>query len=208
MKTIRLFIFSILLFVFGCKEDTSVNELEIKKAAQEKELVFSNLKKTWNFSERALTPESKTITTSWNEWRLFSNELYQKPTATISAFKLKTKNLVQKAEVLPNTLPEKLNKPQVKIRLAALITKLNALNMFLNIDKIPQERVIQMITDLQLEVNAFNDQIEEIVRRSQIQLEEGEEIMLQQIGGKIQAVDTISKNKKQEQVVPSFEVIK
>ena len=110
-----------LLFIFSsCKEDTKVHEIEIQKAQKEKALVFNAINKAWNFPERTLTPESQIIATSWNEWRLFVNELHQKPTATINAFKVKTRSLVQKADVLESTIPEKLNKPQIKSRLAAL----------------------------------------------------------------------------------------
>ncbi|GAW89733.1 hypothetical protein FPS14_contig00029-00011 [Flavobacterium psychrophilum] len=40
-----------------------------------------------------------------------------------------------------------------------------------------------MITDLNIELNAFQDQIEEIVRRSHIQKEEGEQEMLNLLNG-------------------------
>jgi hypothetical protein len=40
-----------------------------------------------------------------------------------------------------------------------------------------------LITDLNIELNAFQDQIEEIVRRSHIQKEEGEQEMLNLLNG-------------------------
>lgn len=208
MKLLFSYSFMLLLLFSSCKEDTQVHEIEIQKAKKEKELVFNSINKAWNFPERTLTPESQIISTSWNEWRLFINELHQKPTATISAFKLKTRNLVQKADMLEATIPNKLNKPQVKTRLVAMITKLKALNMFLNVDRIPEKRVVTIITDLNLEVNAMYDQIEKIVRRSHIQLEEGEAVMIKNIGGKINETTTPPANELPSNEIETFEEIK
>jgi hypothetical protein len=197
------------LFIFSsCKEDTKVREMEILKAKKEKELVFNAIDQAWSFPARNLTPESQIIATSWNEWRLFNNELQQKPASTINAYKVKTKSLVQKADVLEGSIPTRLNKPKFKSRLAALITKLKALNMFLNIDRIPEKRVIAMVTDLNLEVNAINDQIEEIVRRSHIPLEDGEAVMIKSIGGKTDETSPVPETELPTQGVKSFEEIK
>jgi len=182
--------------------------MEILKAKKEKELVFNAIDRAWNFPARNLTPESQIIATTWNEWRLFNNELQQKPASTINAYKVKTKSLVQKADVLEGSIPARLNKPKFKSRLAALITKLKALNMFLNIDRIPEKRVIAMVTDLNLEVNAINDQIEEIVRRSHIPLEEGEAVMIKNIGGKTDEISPVPETDLPKQGVKSFEEIK
>ncbi|WP_136667554.1 hypothetical protein [Flavobacterium sp. H122] len=201
------FLFAVILV--SCKKEDRSEAVEVQRALKEKELVFNSLSKAWNFSSQQLTPESEVIVQSWNEWRLFINELNQKPKSTINAFKLKTKNLVKKADVLPSTIPNRLNKPKIKARLSALITKLKALDMFLNIDRIPEKRVIELVNDLNLEVNAFNGQIEEIVRRSKIQMEEGEVEMIKRAGGK--KVDTLANPQPQtpqKEEIKSFEEIK
>jgi hypothetical protein len=208
MKSKYLYSLIVIFFFLACKEESKTQEIDIQKEKKEKELVFNSINKVWNFPERTLTPESQIIASSWNEWRLFTNELYQKPTATINAFKVKTKNLTQKADVLPNTIPTRLNKPQIKSRLSALITKLKALNMFLNVDRIPEKRVITMITDLNLEINAFNDQIEEIVRRSHIPLEDGEATMIQNVGGKVTPTTPLPANQLPVDEIETFEEIK
>ncbi len=208
MTRIFLYFLCISVFLFSCKKEDTANTIEIQKALKEKELVFNALDKAWNFQERRLTPESEIIALSWNEWRLFNNELNQKPKSTISAFKLKTKNLVQKADTLTYTIPVRLQKPQIKVRLSAIVTKVKALNMFLNIDRIPQQRVLGLVTDLNLEVNAFNNQIEEIVRRSQIPMEEGEADLIQKVGGKKESVTPENPAKTPQENVPSFEEIK
>ena len=183
MKYIHL-VFVLLLVLFsGCKEDNKKNNKQIYKARKEKELVFSTINKTWNFAPRTLSQEAQTITNNWNDWRLFTSELYQKPKGTIGAFQRKTKSLVQKVAILNNTIPEKINKPQIKSRLMAIVTKVKALHTFINLDRIPEKKVVTLITDLNSELIAFQDQIEEIVRRSHIQKEEGEQEMLNSLNG-------------------------
>ncbi|MFK7108711.1 hypothetical protein [Flavobacterium oreochromis] len=209
MKSFFLYNLILSLLLVSCKKEEENNSIEIQKSIKQKELIFNSLDKSWTFSERKLTPESEIIALNWNEWRLFINELNQKPKSSLSAFKLKTKNLVQKVDILSNTIPLKLEKPQINVRLSAIITKVKALNMFLNIDKIPEKRVIKLVSDLNLEVNAFNDQIEEIVRRSHIQMEEGEEDMIKQIGGKkSEPLIAPDIQNPQKEEVPSFEEIK
>ncbi|WP_395047897.1 hypothetical protein [Flavobacterium sp.] len=179
---VSLFLLSMVLFT-GCKDDDNTHELQIAKALKEKELVFSMINKTWNFAPRPLTPEAQTITNNWSDWRLFTSELYQKPKGTIGAFQRKTKSLVVKVEILNNTIPERVSKPQIKSRLMAIITKVKALHTFINLDRIPEKKVVTLITDLNIELIAFQDQIEEIVRRSHIQKEEGEQEMLNSLNG-------------------------
>ncbi len=193
-----------LLFAFSaCKDDTKTREIEIAKALKEKELAFNTINKTWNFTPKNLSPESQAISNNWNEWRLFMAELNQKPKGTISAFQNKTKSLVQKAEVLNTSIPERIEKPQIKSRLMAIITKVKALHTFINLDRIPEKKVVELITDLNIEVIAFQDQIEEIVRRSHIQKEEGEQEMLNSINGggsqseTVKPEDTIEEEKEE-----------
>lgn len=207
MKSFLAVALSFFFVVFSCKDDGEQREIEITRAKKEKELVFNNINKAWNFSQRNLTPASQTIASNWNEWRLFTDELYQKPKGTIGAFKRKTKSLVAKTEVLQSTIPEKLNKTQIKSRLSALITKVKALHTFINLDRIPEKKVLHLVSDLNLEVNAFQDQIEEIVRRSQIQLEEGEAIMIERAGGKVTTPSAPVQPPLDEEI-QSFEEIK
>lgn len=181
MKPILTLCFSFLFLFSACKDDDKIHALEITRALKEKELVFNTISKTWNFSPTTLSPESQGIVNNWNEWHLFTSELYQKPKGTIGAFQRKTKSLAQKVEILNNTIPERINKPQIKSRLMAITTKVKALNTFMSIDRIPEKKVVELITDLNVEVNAFLDQIEEIVKRSHIQKEEGEQEMLNSI---------------------------
>ena len=192
MKFIVASCLLLLLIFTSCKNDNNIQEIESKKALKQKELVFENISKSWNFIPRTLSPESQHIGANWNEWRLFLVELSQKPKGTIGAFQRKTKSLVQKADVLNATIPEKINKPQIKSRLMAMVTKIKVLHTFINLDAIPEKKVVSLISDLNVELSAFQDQIEEITKRNNIKLEEGEAEMLNAVKG-TQAAPT-SKN--------------
>lgn len=179
-----LVVIASLFFLISCKNETE-DTLTVSTYKQDKQLSYNKLNASWNFQERTLTPESQSIATSWNDWRLFTSELYRKPKGTIGAFKNKTNILVKHADTLSYTLPEKINKPQIKARLNTIVTKLKVLQVFMNLDYIPETRVVKTLQELNLEINAFQDQIEEIVRRTHIQLEEGEAKMIESVGGKV-----------------------
>ena len=208
MKAYFILYTILISILISCKDTSQEHEAEVIRAKKEKELVFSNINKAWNFNPRILTPESQSIASSWNEWRLFSDELYQKPKGTIGAFQRKTTSLVAKTEALPNTIPDRLNKPQIKARLAALITKVKALHTFISLDRIPEKKVLTLVNDLNVEVNAFQDQIEEIVRRSKIQMEEGEALMIQRVGAKKENTEEKLNPTPQKEEVQTFEEIK
>lgn len=206
MKSFLTILLSFLFIMISCKDDSQQHEIEITRAKKEKELVFNNINKAWNFNPRNLTPESQSIASNWDQWRLFTSELYQKPKGTLGAFKRKTKSLVTKTDGLQLSIPEKLNKTQIKSRLSALITKVKALNTFINLDRIPEKKVLNLVSDLNLEINAFQDQIEEIVRRNQIRLEEGEADMIKRAGGTV-VVPTAPAHPPVEEI-ESFQEIK
>ncbi|WP_211518739.1 hypothetical protein [Flavobacterium humi] len=180
--TITLCLLIALLFP-ACKDDSKIHEIEITKALKEKELAFNTINKTWNFGPRNLSPEAQSMLGNWMEWRLFISELNQKPKGTIGAFQRKVSVLVKQAEAMNTSIPQRIDKPQIKSRMMALVTKIKSLDTFINLDRIPEKKIVGIITDLNTEVYAFQDQIEEIVRRSHIQREEGEQEMLNSING-------------------------
>ena len=86
----------------------------------------------------------------------------------------------------------------------ALITKVKALHTVINLDRIPEKKVVEIITDLNIEIIAFQDQIEEIVRRSHIQKEEGEQEMLNAINGNGNQSDSV----KPEETIEEEGIVK
>jgi hypothetical protein len=108
------------------------------------------------------------------EWRAFIIEINLKPKSSIGAFQKKAAMLSKKVVDLNLSIPLEFNKPQVRSRITVLSTKIKALDLFIHLQQIPDKKVIQFIQESNIEINSLTLQFEEIVRRSQIQREEGE----------------------------------
>ena len=89
--------------------------------------------------------------------------------------------LSAKANDLNKNIPGQFNKPEIKSRIAVLQTKINSLNLFINLNEIPDKKVIAMITEINIELAAVQRQMDEIVRKSQIPKEEGEADMIRML---------------------------
>lgn len=185
------FIATILVLALGlmaCEND-SQKQLEAQKIAEKNEAVFKNISKMWQFNFPNARPEVKSILNGWNEWRQFEIELSQKPKSTLSAFKMKIKNVSSKADTLVISIPMEYNKPQILSRITTLNTKLKSLETFMNLEVIPQQKVAKLIPEINEEINGLYNQWNEIVIKKAIPKEIGEELMLQ-------ALDTTRNAKK------------
>ncbi len=166
------------MLLSSCQEDAQ-QQLDAQKIAQKNEAVFKNISKMWQFQFPEARPEIQTTLAAWNAWRQFEIELLQKPKSTLSAFQLKTKNITSKADALTTTIPLEYNKPQVLSRLAALNTKLKSLELYLNLSVIPEQKVAQLIPEINEEIKGLYNQWDEILIKKAIPKEIGEELMLQ-----------------------------
>jgi hypothetical protein len=171
-----LFIFS--LGLISCENDAQ-QKIEAQKIAQKNEAVFKNISKMWQFNFPNPRPEVAGTLNQWNEWRQFEIELSQKPKSTLSAFKLKTKNVSSKADTLAITAPYEYQKPQILSRLTTLNTKIKSLETFMNLEVIPQEKIAKLIPEINEEISGLYKQWEEIIIKKAIPKEFGEEYMLQ-----------------------------
>lgn len=175
------FIATILVLALGlmaCEND-SQQQLETQKIAEKNEAVFKNISKMWQFNFPNARPEVKSILNGWNEWRQFEIELSQKPKSTLSAFKMKIKNVSSKADTLVISIPLEYNKPQILSRITTLNTKLKSLETFMNLEVIPQQKVAKLIPEINEEISGLYNQWNEIVIKKAIPKEIGEELMLQ-----------------------------
>lgn len=167
--------------VFSCGNDDSKRETARLKNLEKREKVFEIIDKNWNLTDRPMNTETQTWISSWNEWRDFLNELKQKPKSSIGAFKKKSKMLSKKAFFLTGNIPVKFNNPQVKSRIAILTTQINSLDLYMNLDNIPADKVIALITEINMAVASLQLQFEEIVRRDKIPMEQGESDMIKML---------------------------
>ena len=177
--------FSTLLLVFvflsSCQEDPKARLLEQEKETKKREAIFTSINNGWNFNSQPLNGTSRELTTYWAEWRVFLNELGQKPKSSIGAFQQKAKTLSKRATELNNNIPIKYNLPEVKARIAVLTTKVNAINLYIHLNQIPDKKIVQLIQEINSEVASLQSQFNEIKVKSEIKVEDGEGDMLRML---------------------------
>jgi len=181
MKSRTLIIFLFSLLAFSCQDDTAKRLAEQQRDAKKKEAVFTVIEKAWNFPDPVVAPEAAAVLSNWSEWRLFLTELRQKPKSSIVAFQKKAKALSLRVTALSNNTPSKFDKPEIKSRIAALSTKVKSLDLFINLQDIPSEKVIAQITDINIELASVCMQMQELVERDHIPTEQGESDMIKML---------------------------
>ena len=174
-------LFWVLFLMLSCQENKEQRLVENAKNAKKQEIIFDNINKGWNFNAKPINTTSQGLVGMWNEWRIFLSELNQKPKSTIGAFQKKAKELSKKAADLNNNIPIAYNKPEVKSRIAVLISKVNALNLFINLDEIPYQKVVALVNEINIQLVSLQTQLDEIVRKSTIPKEEGESDLIQML---------------------------
>lgn len=170
-----------LLCLTSCQEDPKIRALEQEKEAKKQEVIFNTINKGWNFSAQPSNETSRSLTKTWAAWRVFLNELEQKPKSSIGAFQQKAKTLSLKAVELNNTIPILYDFPEVKSRIASITTKINAINLYIHLNQIPDKKIVQLVQETNTEVASLQFQLEEITRKSNIKIEDGESDMLRML---------------------------
>ena len=169
------------LILFSCKNETEKRLVENEKEVKKKESIFSNINKGWIFNANPINATSQANATSWSEWRLFLAEMNQKPKKTIGAFQKKSIELSKKAMALNDNIPYQFSKPQIKSRIAALITKVRLLDLFIHLDNIPDQKVISLVSEINIEMVSLQNQMEKLAQKSKIPLEEGESDLIKML---------------------------
>ena len=191
-------LFITILFIISCKDDDSNMAIARLKESKKKEAVFVTINNNWNFSVTELQPQSQDFVKDWAVWRLFLTELKQKPKNSIGAFQKKTKTLSKLADSLNKTIPQRLQRPAIKSRLVVLLTHIRSLDLYVNLQNIPTQKAIYAIAEINLALGSFQMQLDEIVRKTQIPVENGEPDL-------IRILDTaraIPDNKKDDLMFP------
>ncbi len=181
MKLKFIYLLSLFFVLNSCKNENEKRLVENKKDAQKKEVIFSNINKAWVFNVNPINATSRANKLSWNEWREFLSELEQKPKKTIGAFQKKSAELSKKVTALNNFIPVEFNKPQIKSRIAILITKVRMLDLYIHLKDIPDQKVIALIPEINTELVSLQNQMDKIVQKSKIPLEEGESDLIKML---------------------------
>ena len=173
--------FLLVVFLSSCQEDPKVRALEQAKENQKKEIVFANINKGWNFNSQPSNEVSRNLTIIWAEWRVFLNELGQKPKSSIGAFQQKAKTLSKRAIDLNANIPIQYNLPEIRSRIAVITTKVNAINLYIHLNQIPDEKILKLVQEVNTELASMNAQLDEIKRKSEIKMEDGEADMIKML---------------------------
>ncbi len=174
MKFKSFYIVFLSILFFSCQNDNKQLLIEQQKEAEKKEVVFKSIEKGWGFTISPLEPETQAKVKNWLEWQNFLTEIHQNPKSSIGAFQKKAVVLSKKVAELNVNIPPEFNKPQIKARIAVLSTKIKSMDLFIHLNQIPSSKVVKLIGEINTEIDFFQLQLEEIVKRSQIPMEEGE----------------------------------
>lgn len=176
--------FSVLLLLVlfsSCQDDSKVRAIEQQKEDQKREAVFNRINSGWNFNWQPSNETSRGLTSNWAEWRLFLNELEKKPKSSIGAFQQKAKTLSKKALELNNNIPMQYNIPEVKSRIAVIATKVNSINLYIHLGQIPDTKIVTLVQEINTELVSMNAQLDEIKRRGEVKMEDGEVDMIRML---------------------------
>lgn len=175
------FLLPVLICVlWSCKDDAQRAEAALR-AQKKQEKVFEDISRSWQFQTTPSDLVSQQLLAEWPEWQSFVNELSRKPQSTIGAFRRKAKTLSLRVAALERSVPPQYNKPQVRARIGVLTTKINALNLFVNLQEIPQDKVVPIIQGINKDMRSLQLQIDELQRKSRIPKEIGEEEMIRML---------------------------
>ena len=181
MKLKFIYLLSLFFFLNSCKNENEKRLVENKKDTQKKELIFSKIDKGWNFNAIPLNETSEAYTTTWSAWREFMTELSYRPQKTIGAFQKRATTLSKKVTALNTSIPADFDKPQIKARISALITKVRMLDLYIHLKDIPSEKVLALIPEINMELMSLQNQMDKIVQKSKIPLEEGESDLIRML---------------------------
>jgi hypothetical protein len=174
----KLFFFFTLVFSFiSCKNQEN-DMLLVAKMEQKNKMAFNQINQSWVVFPATTFPEVSAVTNQWKDWKKFESEWLQKPKTSISAFKLKVKNLVAKSDSLHLNVPYQFNSPQVRSRIVAMQTKILSLDTYFDLDVVPHEKVKELIFAINTEYASFYKQCEEIIVKNRIPVEQGEEKLI------------------------------
>lgn len=181
MKKQLIGLLALIILIIGCKNDNNQRAIEQEKDIKKKEVVFENINKDWNFIVPNLNPQAQILVNNWVEWRLFKEDISRKPKSSIGAFQQKSKSLSKKASDLNLTIPSLIATTAVKSRISVLITQIKMLELYMNLQQIPYEKVKLLVPEINLGIASLNAQFEELIRKQQIPLEKGESDMIRML---------------------------
>ena len=173
--------FLVILMQFSCNEGSDKRLADQLKDAKKKELIFTTIKKGWNFFDTPINETSEATIKTWPQWREFMDELAKKPKKTIGDFQKKSKALSTKVMALNVNIPTQFDVPQIRSRIATLTTQVRMLDLYINLTDISEKKVVKLVAEINIELVSLQRQMDKIVEKSKIPMEAGETELLQMI---------------------------
>jgi hypothetical protein len=171
-------LFLVIFTQFSCKNDNEKRIADNLRDTKKKELIFTTINKGWVFQDSPINATSEATLANWAEWRAFMEELAIKPKKTIGAFQKKAKALSTKVMVMNANIPTQFDTPQIRSRIATLTTQVRMLDLYINLNKVSDIKVINLVSEINLELISLQRQMDKIVEKSKIPLEVGESELL------------------------------
>lgn len=180
MKKIA-FLFCCLLFFASCEDRDAQRKVATQKDILRQDAFFKELNKSWNFTVVTPDPLAQQSLINWQQWNLFIAELNAKPVSSISAFRKKAAKLTTKAVALQNTIPLKFATPEIKSRIAAVVSGIQMLDMYLSVQQPPIDRIKPLFAEINSSMYGLNTQFTEIAKRELVPMEKGESELLRML---------------------------
>ncbi|MGQ7945810.1 hypothetical protein [Flavobacterium sp. WC2509] len=174
-------LFLVILIQFSCKNDNDKRLADQLKDIKKKELIFTTIKKGWNFFDSPINTTSEATIKTWPEWREFMEELAKKPKQTIREYQKKSKALSTKVMALNTNIPTQFDTPQIRSRIATLTTQVRMLDLYINLTDISEKKVVKLVAEINIELVSLQRQMDKIVEKGKIPMEAGESELLQMI---------------------------
>lgn len=174
-------LFLAILLQFSCKNDDAKRLADQLKDVKKRELIFTTIDKGWVFFDTPINTTSEATINTWSQWRDFMNELAKKPKKKISDFQKKSKALSTKVMALNTNIPAQFDTPQIRSRIATLITQVRMLDLYINLNDIPDKKVVKLVGEINIQLVSFQRQMDKIVEKSKIPIETGEPELLKMI---------------------------
>lgn len=165
----------------ACKNDDEKRLAEQEKNLQKSEAVFDKINQAWNFKKINLQPKSEALVANWEQWRLFLAELNDKPSSSLGAFQKKSQDLTRKVDAVWQNIPSGIDKPEIRSRFLVLLNHFRSLELFINLDEIPEEKVVFVIDEINQQLTSIELQLDEFIRKNEIPMETGESDMIRML---------------------------
>lgn len=191
MNTKVVLFLLVILMQFSCNK-TDNRLADQQRDLKKRKIIFTNIEKGWVLFDTPINETSEATIKTWPQWREFMDELAKKPKKTIGNYQKKAKTLSTKVMALNMNIPAQFDTPQIRSRIATLITQVRMMDLYIHLDDISDKKVVQLVGEINIELVSLQRQMDKIVEKSKIPMETGESELLQMIMDTTRAIQGAS----------------